>query len=51
MTLEAAADTTWKGFSLAERDRRWSAVRQNAAALAWQPTADDLAELDELTKP
>jgi len=32
MALEAAADTTWKGFSLAERDRRWSAVRKNAAA-------------------
>lgn len=29
--MEAPADTTWKGFSLAERDRRWNAVRQNAA--------------------
>jgi aryl-alcohol dehydrogenase-like predicted oxidoreductase len=25
-------------------------VRQNAAALRWQPTADDLTELDELTR-
>ncbi len=29
--MEAPADTTWKGFSLAERDRRWDAVRQHAA--------------------
>jgi len=29
--MESAANTTWKGFSLAERDRRWNAVRQNAA--------------------
>jgi Xaa-Pro dipeptidase len=29
--MEAPADTTWKGFSLAERDRRWSAVRKQAA--------------------
>lgn len=29
--MEAPADTTWKGFSLAERDRRWDAVRKNAA--------------------
>lgn len=29
--MEAAADSTWKGYSLAERDRRWSAVRANAA--------------------
>ena len=29
--MESAADTTWKGFSLAERDRRWAAVRANAA--------------------
>lgn len=29
--MEAAADATWKGFSLAERDRRWSTVRANAA--------------------
>ena len=29
--MEAPADTTWKGFSLAERDRRWNAVRKNAA--------------------
>ena len=28
MALEAAADTTWKGYSLAERDRRWNAVRK-----------------------
>ncbi len=41
MALEAAADTTWPGFSLAERDRRWAAVRRNAAAAAldcvWVP--------------
>ncbi len=30
MAIEAAADTSWKGFSLAERDRRWNAVRANA---------------------
>ncbi|OGQ79362.1 MAG: hypothetical protein A3F90_01440 [Deltaproteobacteria bacterium RIFCSPLOWO2_12_FULL_60_19] len=29
--MEAPADTTWKGFSLAERDRRWEAVRKQAA--------------------
>src|SRR4051794_20911735 len=29
--MEAAADTSWTGFSLAERDRRWNAVRKNAA--------------------
>jgi Xaa-Pro aminopeptidase len=29
--VEAAADTTWTGFSVAERDRRWNAVRKNAA--------------------
>lgn len=29
--MEAPADTTWTGFSLAERDRRWNAVRKNAA--------------------
>ena len=28
--MEAPAETTWKGFSLAERDRRWSAVRKQA---------------------
>ena len=45
MALEAAADTTWKGFSLSERDRRWSAVRQNAAAAGldcvWVPLCLD----------
>jgi len=30
--MEAPADSTWKGYSLAERDRRWDAVRKNAAA-------------------
>ena len=30
--MEAPADTTWKGFSLAERDRRWTEVRRNAAS-------------------
>lgn len=29
--MEAPADTTWKGFSLAERDRRWNAVRKHTA--------------------
>ncbi len=29
--MELPADATWKGFSLAERDRRWQAVRKNAA--------------------
>lgn len=29
--MEAAADTGWKGYSLGERDRRWSGVRENAA--------------------
>ena len=28
---------------------RGEQVRANAAALRWQPTAEDLAELDELT--
>jgi Xaa-Pro aminopeptidase len=28
--MEAPADSTWNGFSLAERDRRWQAVRNNA---------------------
>ncbi len=45
MTLEVAADTTWKGFSLAERDRRWSAVRANTAAAGldcvWVPLCLD----------
>ena len=45
MALEAAADTTWKGFSLAERDRRWSTVRANAAAAGldcvWVPLCLD----------
>ena len=29
--MESAADSSWKGYSLAERDRRWNAVRQRAA--------------------
>ena len=29
--MESPADITWKGFSLAERDRRWQRVRDNAA--------------------
>jgi Xaa-Pro aminopeptidase len=29
--VELAADATWIGYSLAERDRRWRAVRENAA--------------------
>ena len=30
--MEAPADITWTGYSLAERDRRWAAVRKNAVA-------------------
>jgi Xaa-Pro aminopeptidase len=30
--IAAAADTGWKGYSLAERDRRWNGVRSNAAS-------------------
>ncbi|HEX2386434.1 MAG TPA: M24 family metallopeptidase [Candidatus Binatia bacterium] len=30
--MEAPADTTWKGFSLAERERRWASVRKHASA-------------------
>src|SRR5712692_1191735 len=29
--MEAPAETTWRGYSLAERDRRWQAVRAGAA--------------------
>jgi len=29
--MERAADVTWRGYSLAERDRRWAAVRARAA--------------------
>jgi len=29
--MEAAADITWQGYSLAERDRRWRAVQDNGA--------------------
>src|SRR5439155_18958065 len=29
--MELAAEATWNGYSLAERDRRWRAVRENAA--------------------
>jgi Xaa-Pro aminopeptidase len=31
MQLELPADMTWGGYTLAERDRRWGAVRANAA--------------------
>jgi Xaa-Pro aminopeptidase len=31
VTLEAPADLTWNGYSLAERDRRWQRVRSLAA--------------------
>src|SRR5918912_70767 len=31
--MEAPADTTWRGFSLNERDRRWQSVRENAAVV------------------
>jgi Xaa-Pro aminopeptidase len=33
--MEAPADSTWRGYSLAERDRRWAAVRKNAAAASF----------------
>ena len=29
--METPADVTWSSYSLAERDRRWAAVRKNAA--------------------
>jgi Xaa-Pro dipeptidase len=29
--MQASADSTWTGYSLAERDRRWNAVRKAAA--------------------
>ena len=29
--MEAPAETTWIGFTVAERDRRWNAVRKQAA--------------------
>lgn len=29
--MESPAETTWKGFSLADRDRRWQRVRDSAA--------------------
>ena len=29
--MEAPADITWRGYSLAERDWRWQRVRDNAA--------------------
>ena len=29
--MEAPADITWRGYSLAERDWRWQRVRENAA--------------------
>ncbi len=29
--MESPAETTWKGYFLAERDRRWQRVRDNAA--------------------
>ncbi len=29
--MGSPAETSWKGYSLAERDRRWQAVRENTA--------------------
>ena len=29
--MEAPADSTWRGYSVAERDRRWNAVRERGA--------------------
>jgi hypothetical protein len=31
MDIEKPADVRWRGYSIAERDRRWRAVRENAA--------------------
>ncbi len=31
MDIERPADVTWRGYSTAERDRRWAAVRRSAA--------------------
>src|SRR5437870_5057455 len=36
--MEAAADTTWNGFSVAERDQRWDAVRANAGRAGFDCT-------------
>jgi Xaa-Pro aminopeptidase len=30
--METPADVAWRGYSLAERDRRWQAIRERAAA-------------------
>ena len=44
--MEAPADSTWKGYSLAERDRRWNAVHRNAAEAGldcvWVPLGNGL---------
>ena len=34
--MEAAADITWSGYSLAERDWRWQRVRDNAAKAGFE---------------
>src|SRR3954470_23732363 len=36
--MEAPADSTWRGYSLAERDRRWNTVRANAAKAGFDCT-------------
>jgi Xaa-Pro aminopeptidase len=36
--MEAPADTKWTGYSLTERDRRWNAVRANAAKAGFDCT-------------
>jgi Xaa-Pro aminopeptidase len=36
--MEAPAETTWRGFSLAERDRRWRMVRENAVKAGFDCT-------------
>ena len=33
MDIERPADVSWRGYSTAERDRRWAAVREGAAQL------------------
>jgi len=36
--MDAAADVSWNGYSLEERDRRWAAVRANAASAGFDCT-------------
>ncbi len=36
--MQAPADSTWRGYSLTERDRRWQAVRDNAGRAGFDCT-------------